>query len=150
MRNLNSDPDGKLVYSLIEACSEDNDSADAGCAAFWREMWKRREALVSQKVQVQEWTSARPIAEARRKKFAKQMIPLLRYYLTHVNNHRYWEYSLDTMWQPGQWTEAEAAGIWKDYLGYKERVVDDKRARGIGRRISRNSRRPSRSGFPGS
>jgi hypothetical protein len=130
MRDLDADPNGKLTYALIEACSEDADRADAGCAAFWREMWKRRESLVNQRVQVQEWTSARPIAETRQRKFAKQMIPLLRYYLTHVDNFRYWENSLETMWQPGQWTEEDAAGIWADYLGYKRRVLDDRRARG--------------------
>lgn len=130
LRDLKADPNGKLAYSLIQACSEDPDHADAGYAAFWREMWNRREALASQKVQVQEWTSARPISEARRRKIAKQMIPLLRYYLTHVNNWRYWEYSLETMWQPSEWSEAEAAEIWSDYLGYRQRAAGDRRARG--------------------
>ena len=132
LQRLKSDPNGRLAYDLILSCSTDETVADAAYTDYWREMWKRREALVTQKVQVQEWTSARPVPEKRRREHAKDMIPLLRYYLTHVNNYRYWEYSWETMWQPEQWSEAEAAAIWADFLSFQQRANSDHLARGHG------------------
>lgn len=132
LQRLKSDPNGRLAYDLILSCSEDGTVADAAYTDYWREMWKRRESLVTQKVQVQEWTSARPVPEKRRREHAKEMIPLLHYYLTHVNNDRYWEYSWETMWQPEQWSEAEATAIWADFLDFQQRANSDNLARGYG------------------
>ena len=128
--DLKDDPKGRLVYQLIKSCSADRAVADAAYTAYWQEMWNRRVELTSQKVQVEEWTSGRPVPESLRHAHAREMIPLLHYYLTHVNNYRYWEYSWDIMWQPDQWSETEAAAIWTDYLGFKQRAAADRAARG--------------------
>lgn len=130
VRTLKNDPQGRLAYDLIMSCSPNDTEADAAYSRYWTAMWNRREALASQKVQVQEWTSSRPVPEERRRKHAQEMIPLLRYYLTHVNNYRHWEYSWDILWQPEEWSESDAAAIWKEFLAFKQRAVADRRARG--------------------
>jgi hypothetical protein len=130
VHELKGDPKAQLTYQLILSCSPDDAVADAAYTAYWKEMWNQREELVSQKVQVEEWTSARPVPAALRRKHAHEMIPVLRFYLTHVNNYRDWEYSWETFWQPDQWSEADAAAIWADYLGFKQRAEADQVARG--------------------
>jgi hypothetical protein len=132
VQDLKIDPDGQLTYLLMLSCSTNAGVADPAYTAYWQEMWKHREELVSQKVQVEEWTSSRGVPFERRQKHAKEMLPLLHYYLTHVNNYRYWEYSWDVMWQPDQWSEADAAAIWKDFLAFRQRADADHRARGDG------------------
>lgn len=132
VQELKDDPKGQLTYQLIMSCATDAAVADAAYTAYWKEMWNQREELVSQKVQVEEWTSARPVPATLRRKHASEMIPVLRYYLTHVNNYRDWEYSWDTFWQPDQWSEADAASIWADFLGFKQRAEADHLARKYG------------------
>ena len=132
VQELKDDPKGQLAYQLIMSCSTDPALADAAYTAYWKEMWNQREELVSQKVQVEEWTSARPVPGELRRKHAKEMLPLLHYYLIHVNNYRDWEYSWETMWQPEQWSEAVAASIWADFLGFKQRAEADHLARNYG------------------
>ncbi len=148
LQKLRNDPDGRLTYQLILSCSTDGAVADAAYTAYWQEMWKRREGLVSQRVQVEEWTSARPVPGALRRKHASEMVPLLRYYLTHVNNYRDWEYFWETTWQPSQWSEADAAAIWADYLGYKQRVNADQAARGYRQQELSTIEEPFRARFP--
>jgi hypothetical protein len=130
VESLRTDPKAQLVYQLILSCSPDEKIADAAYTAYWKEMWNQREEIVTQKVQVEEWTSSRPVPEERRRKHAREMLPLLHYYLTHVNNYRYWEYSWDIMWQPDQWSEEDAAAIWPEFLQFKERARADYLARG--------------------
>jgi hypothetical protein len=129
---LQGDAKGQVAYQLIRSCSSDPAVADDAYTAYWQEMWNKRDELVTQKVQVEEWTSARPVPKQLRQKHAKEMIPLLRYYLTHVDNYRDWEYSWDTFWQPDQWSKDDAAAIWSDYLGFRQRAKADHRARGYG------------------
>jgi hypothetical protein len=146
--DLQSDPKGQLAYQLILSCSANESVADAAYTAYWMEMWNQREELITQKVQVQEWTSSRPVPLARRQKHASEMIPVLRYYLENVNNYRYWEYSWDVMWQPDQWSPVEAGEIWADYLGFKARAEADHFARGHGGLDLAELEEPFRRKFP--
>jgi hypothetical protein len=130
VESLRSDPKAQLTYQLTLSCSFDEKIADAAYTAYWKEMWKQREELVTQKVQVEEWTSSRPVPEERRRKHAGEMLPLLHYYLTHVNNYRDWEYSWDVLWQPDEWSKEDAAAIWPEFLDFKKRAEADYLARG--------------------
>ena len=148
VRDLKDNPQGRLTYDLILSCSPDSSVANRAYSAYWKEMWNRRDELVSQKVQVEEWTSARPVPAAMRRQHAGEMIPLLRYYLTHVQNYRDWEYSWETFWQPDQWSAADAAAIWTDYLGFKKRAEADQVARGRNPLPLDNIEEPFRKKFP--
>jgi hypothetical protein len=127
---LENDPAGKLSYLLIMSASPDEATADAAYKSYFDELWNRRDDLVQEKGLRSEWYDTQFLPDKLRQRHALDAIPLLRYYLTHVNTFRYWEHSLDIMWQPEGWSEADAAGIWTDYLGFKQRVEVDWKAHG--------------------
>jgi len=111
VQELKDDPKGQLAYQLIMSCSTDPAVADAAYTAYWKECGPARRAR-QPKSAVEEWTSARPVPDALRRKHASEMIPVLRYYLTHVNITGIGNIPGNTFWQPDQWPEADAAAIW--------------------------------------
>jgi hypothetical protein len=127
---LQNDPAGKLSYLLIMSSSPDDATADAAYKGYLEQLWNRRDDLVQEKGLRSEWYNAQFLPDNLRKRHATDAIPLLRYYLTHVNAFRYWEHSMETMWQPEGWSEADAAAVWTDYLAYKQRAEVSWKAHG--------------------
>ena len=122
VQGLKDDPAGKLSYLLIKSCSNDEATASAACRDYLCELWNRREQLMAGKEPRAEITNLQIAPEKIRQQTAHEIVPFLRFYLSHLDDIRDGRIALTSMCQPEGWTKAEASGIWTDYLAFKARA----------------------------
>jgi hypothetical protein len=130
VETLKNDPQGKLSYLLVTCCSGDEATVDDAYKKYVNELWNRRDKMVQPMDYWSDGYNLQWLPDELHKRHAADWVPLLRYYLTHVNTFRYSEHFFGIMWQPEGWSEADAAGIWTDYLAYKQRIEVDWKAHG--------------------
>ena len=125
VESLKDDPAGKLSYFLIRSGSADAGTADAAYQGYLHELWNRRETICAGKEMRCEWTNLPHVADKPWHRAIPAPVALLRYFLTHVANLEKQPHALEVLWQPDDWSETDAAAIWSDYGGFKQRVTDD-------------------------
>ena len=123
-QSLHDDPDARLTYLLLQTVLSDQATADAAFAAFLDDLWQRRDALVVAGFPP-EWVSARFIPKDVFDRHYQATLPLLHYDLTHANSLRFNSNARFFLWRPENWSAQEAAEVWKDYAGFKERATRD-------------------------
>jgi hypothetical protein len=128
--SLKSDPAGRLAAALIAACSTDPVTAGAGYDTFLDVLWNRRDTLFAGKGMRDEWALARPVPKELRRQHAERALPLLHEFLRRVTDLVQQPDALDLLWQPQGWSDADAPAIWADYLGFKQRIVENWLAHG--------------------
>ncbi len=127
---LKSAPAGRMAGALIDACSADPATAGAGYDAFLDELWQRRDTLFNGKGMRDEWALGRPVPEDLRRMHAAHGLPLLHEFLRRVVDYEQQPDAIDLLWQPKGWPEADAPGVWADYLGFKHRIMENWLAHG--------------------
>ena len=138
-QSLKTEPRARLAYLLIDSASPDHSVADPAFTAYIGELWKRREELTRADALRPEFNNARslspgannsrPIADELFTRHASEMVPLLRYYLTHWSRTET-GFALEFLWQADGWSEDEAAAIWPEYQQYRTRLVDYWKSKG--------------------
>jgi hypothetical protein len=128
VESLKDLPNARLSYLLLQANSPDQVVADAAFKAYLDDLWEKRDELVAPEWR-SEWCNAGYAPKAVVDRNYKATLPLLHYDLTHAKTFGFNKHAFDFLWRPDDWSEEEAAAVWKDYAAYKERTARDWAAR---------------------